>query len=687
MFLPSNFHSLSTLESALAYAQLGLKVFPCRERNADGYKMKAPYISGGFKSASNDPEQIRQWWAKFPHALVAIVTGQESGLFVMDVDVGPNKCGQESFDALDLDDINTWMVRTQSGGLHAYFRYPSGEIIGSGQNVIGKHIDHRANGGYVIAGGSVTENGRYEFVEGREPWSVDLADIPPIILTKLNKPNKTFNLNSSAKSKTASTNSIYGNSSSRQKMTYEEAVERLVSPLKLRYVRDHWEGAPCPACGKGTKDRLTLKPAEDGNAWLICNAGCKQSDIWRSLVAIGLIEPNQSKFPIFLQMGFPDKKSNGALKGTLENYRQLLRAFNITAQYDVIAKTEEILFPSMQSTEDNRMPSALTEIASLAARYGLPSGRLEQMVFKVCDENPVNPILDWIQSKPWDQQPRISALTDSVESDEPRLTPILIKKWLLSMIYALTSHRGYASQGVLVLQGEQGLGKSRWLASLCPDPIEHYFLAGHVLDPRNKDSVLATTRHWMVELGELDGTFRRTDVAVLKAFLTSHRDVIRKPYGRVEIERPRRTGFAATVNDVGFLQDDTGNRRYYTVRCSGLNPDHGIDMQQLWAEVLTLVESGLIAYLNEAEAEQLERSNRISMAISPIEEMIRVKFRWEGELHEHLSATQICEVIGIPNPSQYQTRQAAAAARNIKGIQTFDRKKTKTFHMPKPCYR
>ena len=78
--------------------------------------------------------------------------------------------------------------------------------------------------------------------------------------------------------------------------------------------------------------------------------------------------------------------------------------------------------------------------------------------------------------------------------------------------------------------------------------------------------------------------------------------------------------------------------------------------------------------------------NLVSTAISPIEEMIRNKFRWDEGLHEHLSATQICEAIGLQNPSQHQTRQAAAAVRNIKGIQTFDRKGAKTFHMPKPYY-
>ena len=684
MLLQSDFNAKSPLDVALAFASIGLTVFPCRERDDGDYKMKAPYIAGGFKKASDDPVQIRSWWAKFPNALIGLVTGQEAGLFVLDVDEGVNKCGMQSLEDLNLGDLKTWTVKTQNKGLHFYFRYPPDEIIGSGANKIGQNIDHRANNGYVIAAGSCTKRGRYEFVKGREPWTVDLMEVPEIILAKLKEKYQPQQTTSKAIS---SDLLVASNHLSNHRMTYEEAVAKLAAPLQLHFVRDHWEGAPCPACSGGLRDRLTLKPDENGDAWLICNAGCRQRAIWQSLVKKGLIEPSQLKHSGFRWIEFPDKRANGTPKGTLENYRHLLQEFEITARYDVIAKTEEVIFPGIRTTIDNQLPSALTEIASLAARYGLPAGRLEQMVFKICDENPVNPILDWIQSASWDGESRVSTLIESVRSDEPRLTPILITKWLLSMVKALTSVKGYSSQGVLVLQGAQGLGKSRWLGALCPEPISGYFLAGHVLDPRNKDSVLATTRHWIVELGELDGTFRRSDVAALKAFLTSSRDVIRKPYGRTEIERPRRTGFAATVNEVGFLVDDTGNRRYFTVRCSDLNPDHGIDMQQMWAEVLVRVKKGETPYLTEAESEQLDRSNMVSMAISPIEDMILNKFNWKAGLHEYLSATQICEAIGLVNPTQYQTRQAAAAVRNIKGIQTFDRKAAKTFHMPRPTYR
>ena len=100
---PNNLNTLSPLEAALAYAEQGLKVFPCREKDDGDYKVKAPYIAGGFKSASDDPDQIRQWWAKFPNALIGLVTGRESGLVVIDIDVSKGKRGLETLEALGVE--------------------------------------------------------------------------------------------------------------------------------------------------------------------------------------------------------------------------------------------------------------------------------------------------------------------------------------------------------------------------------------------------------------------------------------------------------------------------------------------------------------------------------------------------------------------------------------------------------
>jgi len=45
-----------TLQAALEYALKGWDVFPVKGGE------KAPLIPGGFKNATTDAEQIKQWW-------------------------------------------------------------------------------------------------------------------------------------------------------------------------------------------------------------------------------------------------------------------------------------------------------------------------------------------------------------------------------------------------------------------------------------------------------------------------------------------------------------------------------------------------------------------------------------------------------------------------------------------------
>ena len=88
-----------------------------------------------------------------------------------------------------------------------------------------------------------------------------------------------------------------------------------------------------------------------------------------------------------------------------------------------------------------------------------------------------------------------------------------------------------------------------------------------------------------MELGELDATFRRSDISQLKSYLSQVVDEYRPSYGRTEIRRPRCTAYAGSVNHENFLTDVTGNRRYLVLPVVRLDGFHGIDMQQYWAQI------------------------------------------------------------------------------------------------------
>src|SRR5665647_1464373 len=153
----------STAEAAQAYAAAGLPVFPVHTVRDDGRCScgkrdcqrpgKHPRTTRGLKDASTDKDQINAWWQRWPDAGVAIATGA-AGLVVIDVDVKDGRAGLENWLTLvaelgpELED--TAMVRTPSGGLHAYFRTGARELSTSA-GTVAPGIDVRAQGGYVIA--------------------------------------------------------------------------------------------------------------------------------------------------------------------------------------------------------------------------------------------------------------------------------------------------------------------------------------------------------------------------------------------------------------------------------------------------------------------------------------------------------------------------------------------------------
>jgi hypothetical protein len=167
----------ATLEQALAYADEGYAVFPvhtihggkctCKRRcHAPG---KHPKVRGGFKSASTNQNQIRNWFDK--DANIGIATGKPSGLVVIDVD--QKNGGYDSLEKLERANgawsEHTLIAHTGGGGIHLYYRH-QGDEIRSRVNALGRGIDIRAEGGYVVASPSMHSSGQiYSWSEGFYP--------------------------------------------------------------------------------------------------------------------------------------------------------------------------------------------------------------------------------------------------------------------------------------------------------------------------------------------------------------------------------------------------------------------------------------------------------------------------------------------------------------------------------------
>jgi hypothetical protein len=133
--------------AALRYANLGIPVFPCVPGG------KQPLTPNGFHDATSVARVVDGWWHRTPDANIGLPTGTPTGVLVVDVDVHDGISGFTAFDRAQHDGLGNawaWLVRTPSGGLHAYYPNVRGQEQRSWQ-APSAHIDFRGDGGYVIA--------------------------------------------------------------------------------------------------------------------------------------------------------------------------------------------------------------------------------------------------------------------------------------------------------------------------------------------------------------------------------------------------------------------------------------------------------------------------------------------------------------------------------------------------------
>lgn len=212
---------------------------------------------------------------------------------------------------------------------------------------------------------------------------------------------------------------------------------------------------------------------------------------------------------------------------------------------------------------------------------------------------------------------------------DQELKKLLIRKWLLNTANIVFNDGNTNIEGILTLQGKQGIGKTRLIRKLIP----MYVKTGLELDPSDKDKVYQCIKYWVCELGELDSTLKK-DLAKLKAFITEQMDEFRRPYGLVPIKYPRKTSFYATVNNEEFLKDESGNRRYWVIPIEKIDFDliDKIDIDKLWGEVMYLKEENMeTTYLNQSQIERLNTSNADFKVMNQLELGINMEFDWDAD--------------------------------------------------------
>ncbi|MCZ3087197.1 PriCT-2 domain-containing protein [Acinetobacter baumannii] len=443
------------------------------------------------------------------------------------------------------------------------------------------------------------------------------------------------------------------------------------------------------AAGKAINARVII-PDTEGMDWNDVHVTVGLEAVQAQLMAYKLPVPANDNRPVNVfdlppvaTFELPDQPINsGKPHATTRNVAYVAHSLGVNIRYNVISKEVEILIPGASYSSDNSKNASFNDLMALLRKNGLPD-RASDYVLNVADQNKYNPVITWITSRPWDGVSRFNDLLETIRTRQGfdrEWLALLVRKWMLSAVAAAFMPEGFSSKGVLTFQGVQNAGKTTWVKRLvCPELRRELVKEALIVDPRDRDLVRKATTCWIGELGELNATFKRSDIAALKGFISSADDEYRRAYA-VHPERiQRRTVFFASVNDERFLADETGNIRFWTVPVESLDLSHTIDTQQLWAEVYEWFkaiphdEDAQPAWtLTKEEAKRLEESNEDFQVIDPIEERILSRLDWETDQSRWrwTNATELLIEIGIDKPTRAETIKASSCIRKRNGDQT-----------------
>lgn len=349
-----------------------------------------------------------------------------------------------------------------------------------------------------------------------------------------------------------------------------------------------------------------------------------------------LAEEAKEAFAPFVSDGEPDSAAFDKLVSfagqtiSLEIVRTALTACGYSIRTNLITNLGEVTgLPRRFSAGNslNTLPIVLKDVLKAAKIKGVNDQAIDGYLRVIADEGRFNPVCDMLKGTPWDGTDRLPGLFEILGLSDS-FDKTLVRKWLIQGVAMAFNDETHpvGAEGVLTLQGEQGIGKTEFFRRLAVDPA--WFEEGLSLDMSNKDSIIRSISCWICELGELDSTTRREQSA-LKGHLTAATDNVRAPYARAATRAPRRTSFCATVNPDAFLTDPTGNRRYWVIPVHSLNLPALLSLDrawigQLWAQIYTQWEADPAGFrLTQDERETLIDRNKQFETFLPGEEEIR----------------------------------------------------------------
>lgn len=243
------------------------------------------------------------------------------------------------------------------------------------------------------------------------------------------------------------------------------------------------------------------------------------------------------------------------------------------------------------------------------------------------EKNKFHPIRDYFNSLVWDGVKRVDNLfIDYLGASDTKYNRMVTRKALVAGV-ARIFNPGVKFDYMLVLVGKQGVGKSHILSLLGQNWYSDSFNT-----VQGKEAYEQLQDAWIIEMAELTAA-KKAETEAVKHFISKREDIYRVAYGKRVTKFPRQCVFFGTTNEMDFLKDKTGNRRFWPVMVEKhrikknlWREDIKAEIHQIWAEAVELWKMGEELFLELELEEQAVK----------IQEKHTERSSMEGLIHEYL---------------------------------------------------
>ena len=220
-----------------------------------------------------------------------------------------------------------------------------------------------------------------------------------------------------------------------------------------------------------------------------------------------------------------------------------------------------------------------------------------------------NPVVDYLTHLPeWDGRNHIDGLMRRVTTDDFVLQ--VLKRWMVAVVAQALGRMGRYGNCLcpLIISERQGWGKSQFTKLLLPPELMVHYTDTFNLT-QEEQCLRKMGQHWIINLDEFD-RHSATSNATLKGLLQLADIKVKRPHRAQFEEMPRLASFIGTSNRRMLLRDRTGSRRYICVELEApIDVDTPVCHEQLYAQALHLLNTGMRYWLDEEETLRLEKHN------------------------------------------------------------------------------